>query len=484
MRRISVVLSLITFVVAGVLSFNGPLALFAAANPIDEFCASPTAQADAQARQECDELKILQTSNAQIKGEKDSIQAEINAIDVQINLALQNIKVQNIIIDKLSKDIDGKVKTVNALQSRIEDQTKSMSALLVKLNDRDDASILQIMLGSRQFSDFYTEVDQYMALNKQLTALIEDVRSSKQQTETEKQTLEERKDRETDAKLAIEAQKKLIDRKRSDKAALLKLASSKLDVAQKLLASQQQQVAQIRARLFKFQDGEGIPFGDAYDIAVKASAKTGGVRPALILAVLTQESSRDENGLLGTSIGSCYVKNLTTGDGIGKNSGRAFERVMYSDTTTKRPSDTAAFQVITTRLGRDWSTTPVSCPPDPKGNGKYYSGRGFGGGMGPTQFIPSTWELIKNKIGAAVGTDPDQLNPWSYTDAIYATAVLLRDAGAKSSSALSTERNAACIYYSGSKCIVGRKPPNAFYGDQVMAKAADFQDDIDAITGR
>jgi hypothetical protein len=320
-------------------------------------------------------------------------------------------------------------------------------------------------------------------LNREITVLVNNVKSTKAETETQKQGLEDRKDKETDAKVAIEEQKRLINRKKAEVNSLLNLKTSEYSVAQKILGSQQQRVAQIRSRLFKFQDGEGIPFGDAYDFAVKASQATG-VRPALILGVLAQESSRDENGLFGTNIGSCYVKDISTGNGVGKNTGRPFERIMYSATDTKRPSDTTAFLAITSRLGRDWATTPVSCPPDPRGDGKYYQGRGFGGGMGPTQFIPSTWEMFKKRLGVALGISQDEVSPWNYEHTIMATAIYLKDAGAKVDATFSAERNSACVYYSGVKCTPGRKPANIFYGDQVMAKATDFQEDINLLQGR
>ena len=136
----------------------------------------------------------------------------------------------------------------------------------------------------------------------------------------------------------------------------------------------------------------------------------------------------------------------------------------------KAPRDTVPFKDITERLGKDWKMTPVSCPPGTK----YSASRGFGGGMGPSQFIPSTWELFKEKLGKVLGLSANQVNPWNPEHAILATAVYMADLGADNGG-YTAERNAACMYYSGAACKPGRKPANVFYGDQVMAKAQNIQ---------
>ncbi len=102
--------------------------------------------------------------------------------------------------------------------------------------------------------------------------------------------------------------------------------------------------------------------------------------------------------------------------------------------------------------------------------------------MGPSQFIPSTWELFKDRIGLAVGVSGDQADPWNPQHSFVATALYLSDLGATSVS-YTSERNAACKYYSGSSCKPGRKPSNVFYGDQVMQKAEEIQNNIDFLKG-
>ena len=86
--------------------------------------------------------------------------------------------------------------------------------------------------------------------------------------------------------------------------------------------------------------------------------------------------------------------------------------------------DQTAFVDIMSGLGRDASSVPLSCP--------IVSAGPWGGAMGPAQFIPSTWQLFKERIASIVGKFlPD---PWDPKDAIVASAIYLGDLGAGSKS--------------------------------------------------
>ncbi len=91
--------------------------------------------------------------------------------------------------------------------------------------------------------------------------------------------------------------------------------------------------------------------------------------------------------------------------------------------------------------------------------------------MGAAQFIPSTWVMFEDRITSGLGTDA--ADPWVARDAFMAAGLYLTDLGAKSGS-YSAERDAACRYFSGSKC--SKSSWAATYGSQVMAKAATIQE--------
>lgn len=428
------------------------------------------AQLEAELAQTQREIEEQEKIIADLKQKQKTIGGDISILTAQIKQAEAVLAQKNTTIKKLTTDINVKTTRINTLVAKIDQGKVSLSELIRKTREIDTYSLPEAILSNKNISDFFSDLDSFNSIQKSLQDLFFAVREAKAETEKEKQALADKKNQEEDAKYVIEQKKKEVARNEADKKQLLAVVNKTKEVQDTILAQKQAKAEQIRVALFGLRDAAAIPFATALDYANTASRATG-VRPALILAILTQESE------LGKNIGSCLVKDLQTGNGVGKNTGRPFERIMYSNGDTKRPSDTAPFQSITDRLGKSWSITPVSCPPDPYGDGKYYSGRGFGGGMGPSQFIPSTWETFKSRIARVYSIDANQANPWNAQHAITATALYMADLGA-SGGTYTSERNAACKYYSGRACD-NKKPYNSSYGTSVLQKAEAIQTNID-----
>lgn len=386
-----------------------------------------------------------------------SLERDASILQAKINEAKAFIKKRQIQIEQLTRDISLKTQTISELEAKMGRGKESLAAILRSTNELDTYSLAEAMLSNKNLSEFFEDIDSFGSIQLALEKQFVEIRDLQTKTDSERKILDQKRIAEADTKAKIEADKKKVELDEKEKQRLININKTQEKTYAQVIAEKEKKAAQIRAALFALRDTEGIAFGDALKYATLASGKTG-VRPALILAILTQESD------LGKNQGSCLVGNIDTGDGAGKNTGTIFEQVM------KAPRDTVPFKSITERLGKDWKMTPVSCPPGTK----YVVGRGFGGGMGPSQFIPSTWELFKNKLGTALGLPADNVNPWNPEHAILATAVYMADLGA-SGGGHSAERNAACRYYSGAACTPGRKPANTFYGDQVMAKAQNIQ---------
>lgn len=390
--------------------------------------------------------------------ESVSIERDISILNAKIKEAQLNIKAKNIKISGLSKDISVKSKDIENLEKKIEKGKDSIGDLLRKAYQIDDSSMLTMALSDNDLSQFFIDIDSFDSIKKSIQFTLDDLRETKGVTEKQKESLTVKKDQETDAKVAIESEKRKVEKNEGEKKQLLGINRKQEKAYKEILKEREEKAARIRSALFALRDSSSIPFGKALEYANLAFSKTG-VRPAFLLAILTQESN------LGQNVGSCYLKNSATGESVSMKNGKMFSNGM------KPTRDVEPFMEITREVGRDPYTTPVSCPQAGVG--------GWGGAMGPSQFIPSTWQLFKERIASIASKLIP--NPWDPKDAIIASSIYLGDLGADSGS-YSAEKNAACKYYSGKSC--GQSSWASTYGNQVMAKAQNIQETmVDILQG-
>ncbi len=385
-----------------------------------------------------------------------SLKRDILILDTKIKAAQLNIKAKNLIIESLGKDINSKKKEILSLEERIDRGRETLSQIMRKTNEVDEISLAEFILASKDLSIVFSDLDTFESVRASLKITFEQVRDDKEQTENEKNDLDKRKNKELDARAAIESEKVNIQNDEKQKQRLLTASKGDEKTYTQLLAEKKAKAALIRAALFSLAgDTKSISFGDAYKFALEAQKATG-IRPAFLLAIFAQESGLSQDSTFGKNVGSCYLTDINTGSGVSTKSGIIFSNVM------KPTRDIQPFISITKALGLDYSKVLVSCP--------IASAGGYGGAMGPAQFIPSTWVLYVNRIKNALSVGIP--NPWNPEHAFVAASLLLIDNGAKYGS-YTAERNAACKYYSGKAC--SPKSVNNSYGNQVMVKADTIQ---------
>lgn len=406
------------------------------------------------------QIAALTQNIDQTKKQGTSLTNDIKLLQQKIEQSKLKIKSHNTAITKLTQNISEKNKTLTFLDDKMAREKESLAQVMRKTQYQDQYSLLDFGLQSASLSTFFSDVDSFSTLNRALNESFEEIRSTKADLEEVKSELIDAKDEETQRKLAEDAERKKVELNQQQKNSLLAITKNQQGEYQKVLTARQKEAAQIRARLFALRDSKSIPFGTAYDYAVQAS-KTTGVRPALILAILMQESS------LGVDVGACYVKDSTTGEGVSIKSGDIRQRTMHPT------RDLPIFKTIVSSLGRDISSTPVSCWIPIYSSG---SPIGWGGAMGPSQFIPSTWQIFIKRIQSSTGDAV--ADPWNAYHAITATALYLKDLGAVAGNE-NSERNAACKYYSGRSCAQMKEA--AGYGNSVMKKLYSVQSDIDKL---
>lgn len=438
MRRTFFIFAVLAMVLAG------PVALLA-----QELSASERAALERQLADLEREMARTQATIDALAQEGNSLKRDIAILDGQIKKARLKVQQTETEIRALSAGIVLHGRTIGSLTEKMEREQASLAQIIRKTDAIDDYSLIEAVLSGREISDFFGDLDSYASVKQAMRTSFEELRATRLETEREKAGLEDQRTDQEILRAALVLDQQAVQAKEAEKRKLLADTQGQESQYRSLKSSQEQTAAQIRAKLFPLRDTSGIQFGDAVRYAQAASARTG-VRPALILAILSQESD------LGKNVGQCLITDLSTGDGKGKNTGTPFPGTM------KAPRDTVPFERLMKAAGRDPYNTPISCPLP----------GGYGGAMGPTQFIPSTWEMYEGRIKAALGVGA--ADPWNPAHAVMATGLYLADVGAAGGSYIA-EHTAAARYYAGGNWATSGQG----YGNSVMSKAAAFQRDID-----
>lgn len=402
------------------------------------------------------------------QNQHQTLQTQINAFNAEIKKTQLQIQAINLTIAQLNGDIGVRNRTLSQLSAQLIAEKESLAQILRQTQVLDGYSVVSVALGSKSVSSFFSDLDAFTSIKSSLADSFNQIERTSTATEAEKGALQTRLAEQEQLRTVAQLAKQAVQAQEQEKQRLLAQTKGVEANYQKLIAVTQKTAAQIRSELFTLRDSAAIPFGTALTYAL-AAEKATGTRAAVTLAVLKQETNLGEN--LGT--GTWQVDMHPTRD---------------------RP----VFAYITAALGFDPNKMPVSKKPS----------YGWGGAMGPGQFIPSTWVCYggfinvntngctpsgntdfwqgpwkyvasKDRVRKLLGAS-EPSSPWNAQVAIMATAMLMADNGA-SRQTPAAERLAALRYFAG--WAGANNKAYAFYGDGVMQFAARFQQDINQLGG-
>lgn len=414
---------------------------------VDSYRAGLQAQLDAINAQIAQQQDILK----QAQNQSNSLQKEIAVLSAQIKSSQLAIKARDLNIQQLTAGIVQKENTIFGLNSKLNEEKASLAGILREKNQLERTSLAVAMLSSQNLSDFFSDLDTFDSIDKSLQQSFVEIGATTEVTKQQEADLQAQREQESQLRQVQVLQQQQVQAQQDQKNKILAQTKGQEKAYQALIAANQKTAAQLRAALFNLTGSAAIPFGTALDDA-NLAAKATGIRPAFLLGIIAEESNLGEN--VGTG---SYLVDM-------------------------HPSrDVPVFLAITQSLGLNAAQMPVS-------KRAWY---GWGGAMGPAQFIPSTWALYagylkpsyvydssRDRVGRLTGNTPP--NPWVPKDALMASALYLTDSGADARTP-SAEFKAAMCYLAGCGSTGNRSLQ--FYGNQVLCLELKYQKDIDTITG-
>ena len=403
------------------------------------------------------------------QNQHQTFQTQINALNAEIKKTQLQIQAISLAITKLNNNIGAHNQTLAELSAQLSAEKESLAQILRQTQMLDGYSVVSVALGAQNVSEFFSDLDVFVSIKSALIKSFGEIEQTSSSTEAEKEALQERLAEQEQLRTVAQLAKQQVQIQQKEKQQLLtQLKESKRIIRNSLQQTRKRQVRFVPSS--SLRDSAAIPFGTALAYA-QAAEKATGTRAAVTLAVLKQETN------------------------LGQNLGTGSWRV---DMAPLR--DQPVFAYITQTLGLDPNKMLVSKKP-------WY---GWGGAMGPGQFIPSTWVCYGGFVNVSTNTcsppsgadksfwqgpwqydaNTDRVrkllgatgpsNPWNAQVAIMATAMLMADNGA-SLQTPKAERLAAQRYFAG--WTHANNPAYAFYGDGVMKFAARFQQDINQLGG-
>ncbi len=387
-----------------------------------------------------------------------TIMGEIKSLEDKINKLKNEIAHNKIVIKDLNLQIKDTEKSIVSTGGQIESLQEKIAEILRLIDENDKKSIVTILFEEESLSGFFDSLTSLEALGYKNQELLQEIRSLKIKLEGQKTSLDKEKDSFEKAVLISSLKAKESANVKKEKDYLLEKTKGDEKKYQQYLKETEEKAREIRKRIFELAHipgSEAPSYEEAYLLAKNAGDLTG-VRPALILGLLQVESA------IGKNVGQCNCKGRTN---------CRYPNVTYKDVMPKSHWD--AFAQVTSELGLDINSTPISCSVD---GGKVQ----WGGAMGPAQFMPNTWLKLgyKEKIEKITGVKP--ANPWRVRDAFLAAALYLSDWDAKTQK-LSNEIGAVTAYLCGTSYMTNtcKKAGGETYRSQVMRKTNQWQQWID-----
>lgn len=410
--------------------------------------------------------------------EKNTLQNKIYILENKIKSLDYQIYQGNIMVKDLGAQIQDTQLSIDETNLKIEEVKRNLSNILQLQYEEDQRSFMSILLAEETLTGLFDELMALEAINLKTQDLLRNIKDLKFNLEGQKESMDEEKGNLERVVQIQHSQKQQSQAARSEQEYLLGLTEAQYQQYLKDKEAAEKMAAEIRARIFQLigiPDIEAPSFGEALQIA-EAVTRVVKIRPAFLLGVISAESA------LGRNVGQCYVTNSQTGGGVFIKSGNPINRIIHPT------RDLPIFLRIT---GDNFSRIPVSCwilicqstatgkfayspnvSVDKTGNiicPTGYVPWGFGGAMGPAQFIPSTWEKYEEKIISLFRVSNP--NPWNVYDSFAASALYLYELGAGQRT-LAAERNAAHRYSGG----------YSWYASDVMQRASCIQEFIDKST--
>jgi len=385
------------------------------------------------------QINTYEQSSSVISQKTETVKDLLVSLDEDIRQAEEALALTEKGLNDTQKSISDKEHDILMKEDEIAKKRDILEEYVRELNQMDKKTVVEILLEKPSFSEYFKEVENIITFEQRLHEFLGQLHSDRTAMGKEKEILEEKKNEQLALFSIQEEQRITLERNKKDREELLREAQGEQERLDNLIEKGSEVANRLVSEITALQSlGTKIDFGQALEEAKAVSGLTG-VRPAFLLGVLKVESN------MGSNVGG----------------GR------YSN--DMNPAQWDRFKSICSELGYSPQDRPVSRKPCYRSlDGEC---RGWGGAMGPAQFMPSTWMGYKEAVANLTWHNPP--DPWNLRDALTAMGLKLSKVTGVTAHDRRAEHKAASIYLAG-----GNWGSFGWYGDRVLKFADQYEEEI------
>lgn len=213
--------------------------------------------------------KEIQQYNRQIvsvQAEKQTLSYAVRELDLTRQKLLTDIAVTDNKIEATEFAIRRIQSEINTVESRMDTNTKAISEYVRSMDALDDRTLLEVVLGSDELSEFWNKVENLQQFRAVVSENLRELELFKKQLETKKQENEQEIQELESLEDTLSDQKQVVEIQKNNKDTLLQKTKSKESEYQRILSEKkaakeafEQELAEYESQLQFILDKDKLP---------------------------------------------------------------------------------------------------------------------------------------------------------------------------------------------------------------------------------
>lgn len=225
---------------------------FAHAQTVDELRSKINEKGD-QIKQLDEEIKKYQSELTKVGAEAQTLSGAIQILDINQKKIQTEIKKTLASIDKTNLSINELEREIGQTNGKIGVNSDAVARTLSEINKVDDVSIVEMILGGKNISEVWNEVETMQSFQENVRERSAELGVYKDNLEGKKVEVVAKKKELTALKTGLDDQNKVLANNKKEKATLLTQTKNKESEYKKIVADKQAQKEKFEKDLFQFE---------------------------------------------------------------------------------------------------------------------------------------------------------------------------------------------------------------------------------------